>query len=179
MTPLRTTLAIFAAVAVAAACTTTGGAPAPQPTAAAASSAQTSPPPGSSAPSATPVASASIVPSASAAGTPSVSLTEWKVIVDGTIRPGKTKLTIHDIGVAAHELLVFKSKLAPSAFPTDKSGDILEDGPGVKLLSDGENIDPGATQTRTIDLAPGTYFLVCNIPGHFKQGMFTKVTVAP
>jgi hypothetical protein len=172
------TLATIASVAVAAACTTTGVAPTSQPTVSAASSVQATPEPSAS-PSPAPIASASSVASASPAGSPSVSLTEWKVILSGTIKSGKTKLTINDIGVAAHELLVFKSNLAPSAFPTDKSGDIEEDGPGVKLLSDGENIDPGGTQTRTIDLAPGTYFLVCNIPGHFKQGMFTEVTVAP
>ena len=41
------------------------------------------------------------------------------------------------------------------------------------LFSDGENIDPSGSQARTVDLAPGTYLFVCNIPGHFKNGMFT------
>jgi len=76
-----------------------------------------------------------------------------------------------------HELLIFKSDLAPAAYPKDKSGDIIEDGPGVNLVSDGENIDPAGAQTRTVDLKPGTYLFVCNIPGHFKQGMFQVVTV--
>jgi uncharacterized cupredoxin-like copper-binding protein len=35
------------------------------------------------------------------------------------------------------------------------------------------------TQARTIDLTPGKYLFVCNIPGHFKQGMYTVVTVKP
>jgi len=131
------------------------------------------------APSAAATAPASVAPSASPAAAPTVSLTEWKVLVTGTIKSGKVDVKISDVGVAAHELLVFKSDLAPSAYPTDKAGDIVEDGAGVTLLSDGDNIDPGGTQTRTIDLAPGTYLFVCNIPGHFKQGMFTVVTVAP
>ena len=74
---------------------------------------------------------------------------------------------------------MFKSDRDASAYPVDKAGDIKEEGAGVELLSDGENIDPGGTQTRTIDLAPGKYLFVCNIPGHFKQGMFTEVTVTP
>ena len=78
-----------------------------------------------------------------------------------------------------HELLVFKSDLDPSAYPTDAAGDIKEKGAGVNLVSDGDNIDPAGSQTRSIDLAPGMYLFVCNIPGHFKQGMFTVVTVAP
>ncbi len=51
---------------------------------------------------------------------------------------------------------------------------------GITLVSDGDNIDPGGTQTRTVDLTqPGSYLFVCNIPGHFKAGMFSAVTVTP
>lgn len=131
-----------------------------------------------SAPTASPVASVA-APSASPTSGATVSLTEWKVTVAGAIKSGKTDLTITNVGAAPHELLVFKSDLKPSAYPTDAAGDIKEKGAGVKLVSDGDNIDPAGTQTRTIDLAPGKYLFVCNIPGHFKQGMFSVVTVAP
>jgi hypothetical protein len=83
-----------------------------------------------------------------------------------------------DFGTVPHELLIFKSNLALAAYPRDKAGNIIEDGPGISLLSDGENIDPSGAQTRTVDLKPGTYLFVCNIPGHFKQGMFQVVTVS-
>ncbi len=126
---------------------------------------------------------AAIVPgasnSAAPASGPTISLTEWKVVVGGTIKSGKTDFTITNIGVAPHELLVFKSNRAPSAYPTDAAGDIKEEGAGVALVSDGDNIPPGGSQTRTVDLAPGKYLFVCNIAGHFKQGMFVVVTVAP
>ena len=93
---------------------------------------------------------------------------------------GQANFTITNIGTIQHELLVFKSALPPSAYPLDKDGNIIEDGPGINLLSDGDNIDPGRTQTRTVDLTqPGTYLFVCNIPGHFKAGMFSVVTVTP
>ncbi|HKB29095.1 MAG TPA: plastocyanin/azurin family copper-binding protein, partial [Candidatus Limnocylindrales bacterium] len=110
---------------------------------------------------------------------PAIALSEWKVDVASTIKAGSATFTIVNNGTIAHELLVFKSDLAPAAYPKDASGDIVEDGPGVTLLSDGDNIDPAGTQSRTIDLAPGTYLFVCNIPGHFKAGMFTVVTVTP
>ena len=129
-------------------------------------------------PAASPVAPAAEV-SASAASSPTISLTEWKVTLAGTIKSGKTDVTISNVGTVPHELLVFKSDRAPSAYPTDAAGNIKEEGAGVALVSDGDNIDPGGSQTRTIDLAPGKYLFVCNIPGHFKQGMFTVVTVAP
>ena len=85
-----------------------------------------------------------------------------------------------DFGTIQHELLIFKSDLPPSAYPVDSNGHIIENGPGINLVNDGDNIDPGKTQTRTGDLTqPGTYLFVCNIPGHFKAGMFTVVTVTP
>ena len=65
----------------------------------------------------------------------------------------------------------------PNAYPVDAAGDIKETGGGVSLVSDGANIDPGGTQTRSVDLAPGKYLFVCNIPGHFKQGMYEIVIV--
>lgn len=107
-------------------------------------------------------------------------LSEWRVAAPSTIKAGTINLETANFGTIQHELLVFKSDLAPSAFPTDAHGNIVEDGPGIDLVSDGDNIDPGHTQTRTVDLSqPGSYLFVCNIPGHFKAGMFTPVTVTP
>jgi uncharacterized cupredoxin-like copper-binding protein len=126
-------------------------------------------------------ASASSIPSATVSAQPShgqeISLYEWKVIAATSLKAGKATFTISNFGAVPHELLVFKSKLPLSAYPTDKAGDIVEDGPGITLLSDGENIDPTGSQVRIVNLAPGTYAFVCNIPGHFKAGMFAVVTV--
>jgi len=89
-------------------------------------------------------------------------------------------LGITNGGVGEHELLVFKSDLAPTAYPLDTAGDIQEDSSKVDLVSDGDNIEPGGSQARTVDLtSPGTYLFVCNIPGHFHQGMYAVVTVTP
>ena len=107
-------------------------------------------------------------------------LSEWHVAAPTTIKAGTINLETANFGTIQHELLVFKSDLPPSGFPIDKDGNIIEDGPGINLVSDGDNIDPGKTQTRTVDLSqPGTYLFACNIPGHFKAGMFSVVTVTP
>jgi uncharacterized cupredoxin-like copper-binding protein len=109
-----------------------------------------------------------------------VALNEWHVAVPSSIKAGKVSVEAANFGTIQHELLVFKSDLAPSAYPLDKDGNIIEDGAGINLLSDGDNIDPNGTQTRSLDLSqPGTYLFVCNIPGHFKAGMYTPVTVTP
>jgi uncharacterized cupredoxin-like copper-binding protein len=151
--------------------------------AASASSSAPSPAPPSSSPSvAAPSASATAAATEAAspsAGGQTIVLSEWKVDIASPVKAGTTNFSITNNGTAPHELLVFKSNLEPAAYPTDSAGDITEDGPGVTLVSDGENIDPGGSQDRTVDLTPGTYLFVCNIAGHFKQGMFTVVTVAP
>jgi uncharacterized cupredoxin-like copper-binding protein len=95
------------------------------------------------------------------------------------MKAGKVTFTIKNGGMMVHELLIFRSDLAPAAYPTNKAGGINEEAAGIKLLSDGDNLDPGASQTRTVDLTPGKYLFVCNLPGHFREGMFTVVTVTP
>lgn len=170
MPRLRVTILSFLIAAAAAACGSSAATPSPSQSAASTASQ----------PSAvlTPSPIASVV-SASPSGGETISLTEWKVVVATTIKAGKTDFTISNMGTVPHELLVFKSDLAPTAYPTDAAGDIKEEGAGVTLLSDGENIDPAGTQARSVDLTPGTYLFVCNIATHFKQGMFMVVTVTP
>lgn len=101
------------------------------------------------------------------------------MVAAGAMHAGKADLTIQNNGTVPHELLIFKSDRDPGAYPTDAAGDIKEVGGGVSLVSDGDNIDPGGTQTRSVDLKPGKYLFVCNIPGHFKQGMYEIVIVMP
>jgi uncharacterized cupredoxin-like copper-binding protein len=120
-----------------------------------------------------------VVPLATAGGAPTITLTEWKVAVASTMRAGTFNLAIKNSGSTPHELLIFESKLDALAYPTQSSGGINEEGAGVALVSDGANIDPGGSQKRTITLKPGRYLFVCNIPGHFQQGMYTLVTLTP
>jgi uncharacterized cupredoxin-like copper-binding protein len=111
-------------------------------------------------------------------GAMTVSLSDFKVKASAaTIPAGQFTLTINNEGSIQHELLVFRSGLAPNQYPQE-NGEINEDGPGIAKVSDGDNIDPGASQTRTVDLTtPGTYLFVCNLPGHFAAGMYETITV--
>jgi uncharacterized cupredoxin-like copper-binding protein len=106
-----------------------------------------------------------------------IAISEMKVDVSPTFAAGKYTFTITNTGTLPHELLAFKSDLAQANFPTDSTGDVVEDGPGITKTSDGDNIDPGKSQTREIDLKPGTYLFTCNLAGHYHGGMHTVVTV--
>ena len=58
------------------------------------------------------------------------------------------------------------------------TGDVNEDDPGLPNVTDGDDIAPGTTQTRVINLSTaGTYLFMCNLPGHFKSGMHEIITV--
>lgn len=41
----------------------------------------------------------------------------------------------------------------------------------------GEGIAPGASSWVTMDLAPGRYEVLCNLPGHYAAGMYSELTV--
>ena len=42
----------------------------------------------------------------------------------------------------------------------------------------GEGITPGAASWVTLDLAPGRYEVLCNLPGHYAAGMYGELTVS-
>ena len=108
-----------------------------------------------------------------------ITLTNFKVSgVPETFPAGKLTATVTNRGVGEHELLVFKSDLDPAQYPVDATGRVIEADPRITKVSDAENIKAGASQQRSIDLsAPGKYVFFCNLPSHFKAGMYRVVTV--
>jgi uncharacterized cupredoxin-like copper-binding protein len=84
-----------------------------------------------------------------------------------------------------HEFVVFKTDLAPDALPTAPDGSVDEEGEGVQLVDEIEDIAVGDTPTLTVTLDAGSYVLICNIVEdegdeaivHYQQGMRTAFTV--
>jgi uncharacterized cupredoxin-like copper-binding protein len=108
-----------------------------------------------------------------------LSLTEYKIDVPTSLPAGNVTLQITNNGKLMHELLVFATNLDAKSLPTMPDGTVNEDGPGLTKVSDGDNINAGAAQSRAVDLTkPGTYVFVCNLPGHYALGMYTTVTVS-
>ena len=48
----------------------------------------------------------------------------------------------------------------------------------AKVFDSGDNIAVNASKVFHATLAPGTYVLVCNLPGHYKAGMHQSVDCA-
>lgn len=109
-----------------------------------------------------------------------INVTEFKLAAATTSVPaGKIKLTVANDGKVQHEVVAFKSDLAEDAFPTTADGNrVNEDGAGITHIDpEAEDVNPGKTKTVTLDLKPGRYVFLCNLPLHYKQGMHTVINV--
>lgn len=85
---------------------------------------------------------------------------------------GKVKITLDNQGQAPHEFVVLKTSAKADALPV-KGGRVSETG-SVGEISETAG---GKSATHTFDLKPGTYVYVCNIPGHYQDGMHGTLTV--
>ena len=111
--------------------------------------------------------------------TVNVDLSEFKVHLDSaTAAPGEVAFSVHNGGTIVHEFVVLKTDLATNKLPLADDGTVEEEGSAeIEFLDEVEDLAVGDTATLKVDLAPGRYLLVCNLPDHFKGGMVAAVTV--
>lgn len=75
-----------------------------------------------------------------------------------------------------HEMIVVAVDNPNVPLPYDfNTGQIPE--PQVTMLGETAELQPNGQKTITLDLKPGTYLLICNVPGHYAAGMWTPLTV--
>jgi uncharacterized cupredoxin-like copper-binding protein len=125
--------------------------------------------------------SPAVSPTASSGGGAAVAVTEkdFSIAVDpSSAAEGTVNFSINNEGPSTHEFVVFKTDLAPDALPTDSDGNVDEEGEGVEHIDEQEDIASGSTALLDLTLEPGSYVLICNLPGHYKAGMNVGFTVA-
>src|SRR3954470_17000686 len=124
------------------------------------------PPPPSTAPSATPGAKAI-----------SVGMKEFAFVpANVSAAAGKVHITARNDGSVPHELVLLKADRPPGSLPTDGSK-AKEDGAGVRTLGETGDVAPGSSKRFAANLQPGAYVMICNLPGHYKSGMYASFTV--
>ena len=108
-----------------------------------------------------------------------------RIFVDRPQVPaGQVSFRVANTGSLVHELVVLT---LPAGQPVgeryigsdnriDETGSL---GEASKTCGSGagDGIDPGAVGWVTLNLAPGNYELVCNLPGHYAAGMYAELTV--
>jgi uncharacterized cupredoxin-like copper-binding protein len=77
-----------------------------------------------------------------------------------------------------HEMLVVAVDSPDAPLPYDFSKQIIPEDQ-IKALGETNELQPNASKSIELALAPGTYLLVCNVPGHYAAGMVLAFTVAP
>lgn len=92
----------------------------------------------------------------------------------GTFSAGDVTFGIQNDGPSAHEFVVLRTDDAPDSLPVE-NGLIPED--QVELVDEAENLAPGTTTQLSVNLEPGSYVLVCNLPAHYEAGMYEAFTV--
>lgn len=127
-------------------------------------------------------------PPATAGGTVAITLKEFAVAaVPSSIGAGSVTFDVTNEGPDdVHEFVIIKTDLDYTALPADENGAVSEDGEGMEVIDEIEDIAVGDTQSVTADLAAGSYALICNITqtepddtleAHYAEGMRTGFTV--
>jgi len=88
-------------------------------------------------------------------------------------------ITFHIVNGAddmLHEFILIQTDSPASELPTDETtGRVQED--AVTIITSAEDIPPSNSRNITVNLAAGHYVIVCNLPGHYQQGMRVDFTV--
>jgi uncharacterized cupredoxin-like copper-binding protein len=96
---------------------------------------------------------------------------------------GKVSFIVTNGGTQTHEFVVLRTDSPAASFPIvsfeGEANRIDEDAKGVTNVGETGDMEPGATMSLSLDLAPGHYAVVCNLPGHYAMGMRQDFNVVP
>lgn len=103
------------------------------------------------------------------------------------VAAGRVTLEVANEGLIEHEVVLIKTGRDSGDLPTDESGAALEHGAVAPHGDDGEHaaddhhvgvhFASGTRGTVMVDLEPGNYAVVCNLPGHYAAGMHANLKV--
>jgi uncharacterized cupredoxin-like copper-binding protein len=107
-----------------------------------------------------------------------VTLDEYAVkLSQSSSSPGKVTFKVHNAGREKHEFVILRTDLDQAALPQE-AGKIKEESTGIEHVDELDGVDAGKEKTLTVDLKPGTYLFVCNIPEHAHQGMVARFKIS-
>jgi uncharacterized cupredoxin-like copper-binding protein len=108
----------------------------------------------------------------------SATLADFTITLDSNSAPaGEVTFDVSNDAEQTHEFVVFQTDLPQDQLPTE-NGDVDEAGEGVTLVDEIEDIEGGSSQSLTVNLDAGSYVLICNLPGHYEQGMHASFSAS-
>lgn len=116
---------------------------------------------------------------------------EYAITLDASsAAAGAVTFEITNKGELEHEFEVIRTDVAADAFEVADGKAVIEEAGGeAEEAADGEaaeeegeeleveDIEPGDTVTLEAELEAGRYAIICNLPGHYEDGMRTGFTV--
>lgn len=104
---------------------------------------------------------------------------DFAITLDSTTaKAGPVTFNIDNQGPATHEFVVFKTDLAPDALPMTDQGTVDEKSKDLEDVDEVEDISAGSSQSLDTNLDAGHYVVICNLPGHYAQGMRAPLSVS-
>ena len=101
-------------------------------------------------------------------------LTEWSIeAAPASAKAGTVQFEAANAGEAPHELVILRTETRADALKVE----------GAEAKEEGENVadEDVAIDSKHVfevaDMKPGHYILLCNLPGHYQQGMYADFEV--
>jgi uncharacterized cupredoxin-like copper-binding protein len=106
-------------------------------------------------------------------------LADYSITLDeSSAAAGDVTFDVTNDAEQPHEFVVMSTDLGEADLPTDENGDVDETGEGIEVVDEIEDIEAGSSPSLTVNLDAGNYVILCNLPGHYRQGMHTSFTVS-
>ena len=100
------------------------------------------------------------------------SVSEWSVEVSATrAKAGEVIFAMANFGTLQHEFLVTKTSFEPGKIPLGENNRFDEELDGIEVIDEIPEWPVNEAKVLKIELEPGTYELLCNIEGHYANGM--------
>jgi uncharacterized cupredoxin-like copper-binding protein len=94
--------------------------------------------------------------------------------------PAAGELTFEGVneGTLTHEFEIFAvpEGVDANALPIEDNAALADE--MLEVIDEVEDIAPGTSATLQVDLEAGDYAVLCNLPGHYAEGMHATFTVA-
>jgi len=106
-----------------------------------------------------------------------VTVTDYAIVPDpATTVAGRVTFRAQNAGTDEHEMEVFRTDLEAGDIPVVEDR-IAPQVPGLERIGEIEELDAGYAGVLTLDLPAGRYMLICDEPGHFRDGMWAEFQV--
>jgi len=107
---------------------------------------------------------AATAPASAPPSTLRADIAEWSIVPSqGAVRAGAVRIVMRNLGSETHQLMVVRTRSFAQSLPLHANRAVARSLGSVLAA-------PGATRSFVVQLQPGTYLLLDNLPWHYWKG---------